>query len=445
MGTYYPRKRPNPFNHPYLPDFSEAAMSFATASAASMGSRTATSTQSKEPHDAAGGRVGYSYRNTKTKIINKKRATPKQLQYLILNNLKCSLVSRLQWIPENVNVYNHNVAPSSTNYMMRLNKQVHSNTTPDAATSIWMPVFLINLTAPPFLQGVTESKTLPIYRLLKVIGNDNNGSNYRWTDWSDATQRLSTQDSNGATITTGAWTNERRTPNNTGTRSHDHYILDWVDIKLNINSASTCKVRINTVSFNNIYAGPRRQYIDSGGAYKIYDGYEAIYSEDNAPLTSAADLWWDKWLSRKTVHPIRTIDGLYKSKAVKFHTSECVCLTPNTQFEQHGGQSINLASSKREFHIPFKQMMKCVDPPSCEIQHKHNINTGANATTYTPIPNFNSYDTTLTQGGLPPYNQDVWLMISADDFSNPTAYQTVDTLAPYFDFVVRQKVTWSTL
>lgn len=378
-------------------------------------------------------------RASKAIYPNKKAMWGNKLNRIIVDQLKCSTIVRWNFFNTSANPYIFNTLAGVINHpIMSLHKQYAAADN----NSMWMPVFAFNLTSLPYFMdgGTSMCATIPAYRLKKIITASGTADaaqpNYVWTDYSVPAERLVALHDNGTT-TTYPWSLQKQignTPGTTAPRNHNKYIIDWANAELCFYAPMTTKVNVATVSFNNKMAGPRRQYL-KGTTVITYDAEDGTNLGDQD--TAKADLWWDHYLSKKTVHPIRSIEPGMKSKSVQFHTNECICI-------QGGGAD---AVYKKSMHFPFQQLMTCPNAYGIEGQHRPNINTSVVDTHC--IPTWNSFNVANTQSAFPKKEDDVWLLITCNDFEAPAAFTngavTTDIHRLHFDIVLTQKTTVSTL
>lgn len=397
----------------------------------------------------AGGKIAINYRQAKGTYKNKNASRGSAINTILLKEMQCSIISRFQYY----NVSNNPYATAGTTgitdvKLWSLGKQ-WANV---AKTEMWMPVFAFNLTSMARNQTMT-SYTCPMYRLKKVVKAtgllDSTTHNYIWSDQSNANEQLRGSAGDGSTQNPW-WIVEKAIGNNaTATpRTHNKYILDWASAALTFNATAMSKIHVATVSFNNIYAGPRRQFFNSlTPAWTTYDPEEVQAVGQQNDLTSKADLWWDHFLATKTVHPTRSVDQIVKSKAVKFHTNECICIDGDSTIT--GGVQ-RKAVYKKDLFFPFSQLFSCINATTAESKHNAFINTDVDPVNGWLYPGYNTTNVNDFQGFYPERNKDVWLLIYADDFDTPVATTAEgqlneNVLKPQFEIVAKQKVTYSTL
>lgn len=409
-----------------------------------------TSTNEKRPENHVGGPSGMRHKNTKTVLRNKRALNKKQYQHMVLQNLTESYIHRWQLIQSEANPYSSNPERNPT-------WNIPSSTftkywTDETKTRQALPIFAFNLTTMGAVPGIASTKTIPMYRL--YLNNDTTTSKstpqYVWSNPTTAAEQIFGQNKNN--VASQCWELEYSSSNPVTPRTHNNYLLDYCDIKLCLTSQSKVpiKFRVSTVSFNNPYAGPRRYIQRSDGTIAAWDASEGISTSaagnDQQVQTCAADLWWDNYLAPKLVHPIRTVQKMYNSTAVTFHKTECCCLEP----QESSASADTKTTLKKDIYIPFKQAIKCTSAPQGEVLETANINASVNTTagnmsSMKPVWNF--LDKQLMQSGLPAREQDVWLLIQADNFDAPIVLSSLlgPQIPAYFDIVVKQKVTCSIL
>lgn len=332
---------------------------------------------------------------------------------------ECSIVARYQWLSQNW--------LDSDNLHFQLNKQWTTAVEGPSGT-MKLPVYAFNLSSLAFANVSTANPTIPFYRLQKYVttnaSTDSTVRNYHW-------DRQVGQDRTVPSNLTYGWQLEKRVGwgGDTTIKTNSHYFWKWSDIELSFKSTNFAptKVHVALVRFNNTSAGPRRSYLVAGVPTQ-YDP-EAIVRDANE-----SDLWYDAWLARKVVHPLRRTEQMDMNKPITFLQYECICLEPN-------GDKQTTFTSKL-FHTANK-LLRCVNPTAAEASHEPDINTGASGAT--PLVKWNKSDSTMFQQAFPDQRKDTWLMIWADDFSGIVS--SVGSSGPScssFDLMIRSKFLVST-
>lgn len=291
-----------------------------------------------------------------------------------------------------------------------------------AGNSMDLPVYAFNLSSMVFSQNSSSNSTCPFYRLNKsqqaTAAVDATTWNYKW-------YKQQGQLSHTPTTLLYDWTLERQT----GTQylTNNHYFWKWSDIELgfkSIEAGAPRRVHIALVKFTNPATGPRREYF-SGGGFTPWDG-DVV----DQKLCSESDLWYENWLARKVVHPLRRVEKYTTTQPIKFIKYQCICLEPSTT-----GQGVTF--TQKIFHTANK-LMSCVDPTLAEAQHLTDINTGPSGA-FIPVK-FNTNLTSASQAAFPAKHKDTWLMIWADDFEMPVQSGGPTYTPPLsFDLMIRSK------
>lgn len=282
-----------------------------------------------------------------------------------------------------------------------------------------MPVYCFNLTSLPHGFGSTQSfQTCPMYRLKKLVqatgAADAVNLNYFW-------EPQTGQQSDGISQSS-VWNIEKITG---ALKLASVYSHDWTNIGMSLvgaagDAAGPYKIHIKTVQFRNRQAAPARTYTVNNGV--------SFVSEDvniNMDDRNRSDLFWDKFLSTKTVHPLRSSQAMTKNvdTVLKVLSSECVCVDGPSVF------------TKRIFHNGVG-VMSSTNDRLAEDHHRPDLNTGV-------VPNYNYDDERFHAGPFPHFSKDIWLLIACENFNTPLAQGVPesDNTGPRFDINVRGKWT----
>lgn len=375
----------------------------------------------QRPHLHVGG-DSMSFRMSKART-REKHPIKSRIQRL-LNEMKLketSIVSRYQWLSSN------GFVDPTLNLHYQLNKQW-----PDANEGVGynqlMPVYCFNLSSLPYAtQPTFTDGTIPFYRLQKkwnaLATTDAAQHNYTWKEQTGQ-ERLTTND-------IYQWTLEKTSGSDSGQRTNRHYMWNWSDIELAFKAPSVNPTRVHVclVQFPNECAAPIRKYL-SGATVTDYDT-----APTDPQRVSESDLWYDSFLARKTVHPLRYVQPMDKNAPIKFLSKECICLEPGRNGEKG-------VFTSKIFHTANK-MLRCVNPNKAEAAHFPGINTALGAQK-PPVTGWNQDYNTDKQTGFPDRRKDTWLMIYAEDFNVVGKYtDPLPSNSASFDLMIRSKWTIS--
>lgn len=378
---------------------------------------TENTTVDERPRNAVGG-GSLTFRKSSAKTSESGTHGSRFSRVLAEHKLKeTSIVARYQFLSDKF------MDPGNMNY--QLNKQWTTNVEGPSGT-MKMPVYAFNLSSMAYTNQTTTNATIPFYRLQKYVtanaSTDSTVRNYTW-NWQVG------QDRTTPTNFTYGWQTEIKkgiTPTTDNViRTNNHYFWKWSDIELSFKSANNwpTKVHVALVRFQNRSAAPRRGFLVAGNPTQ-YDPEAVVIDQ------SEADLWYDSWLARKVVHPLRRSEQIDKNQPIKFLKYECICLEPNASAQQ-------TTFTSKIFHTANK-LMRCVNPSFAESTHEPDINTGPSGTGIPP--KWNKSDSMQFQGAFPDQRKDTWLMIWADDFTAPAAYNgSSGPSCTSFDLMIRSK------
>jgi len=384
------------------------------------GGGTADDTNAQaRPHNHAGG-PAFQFRKGQTKTTEPGAKKGRLARLLAEHKLKeTSVIGRFQYLTAGAYAGSTDVT-----FGYPLCKRWTGGTpgAEGAGNSMDLPVYAFNLSSMCFSENSSSKTTCPFYRLNKIqratAADDATQWNYRWY------KQEGQLNTNPATLKYD-WTLERQTGTNYLT--NNHYFWKWSDIELGfktIEGGAPRKVHVALVKFHNPATGPRREYYDGGG-FVPWDG-DVV----DMKLCSESDLWYENWLARKLVHPLRRVEKYTTSHPIKFLKYECICLEPG------GGLGFGSVFTQKIFHTANK-LMSCVDPTLAETQHLTNINTGISGT-FIPA-RFNTNLQSASQAAFPAKHKDTWLMIWADDFEKPQASGGTFVPPLSFDLMIRSK------
>lgn len=387
---------------------------------------------SKRPVQTAGGVNGLTFMSGRTSLSLGRPMSSLEVLMAKMKIKETSIISRFQGLTPTL--YTDNVTTANQKGYFPLCKKWADV---GNSTDMNMPVYCFNLTASPHIEGFGTTNptwaSLPFYRLQKKVYatgvNDAANINYSWI-------AVNGKGADGTTDT-GGWTPEKVQNLTTANllEFNGQYLHRWTAVDLSlVNSSATAphRIHIAVVSFKNIGAAPKRQYYN--GAVISFD---ANATQDDR---NRADLFYDSFLSRKTIHPNRSIVSMMENnKNLKFHSYECICL--DNTVRDHAS-----IFSKRMFFKDNK-LYKCLDPNTEEKLHNPTINTGtvANYNQMWDVPPA-ATGITSTASCFPHWMQDRWLMIWTEDFNTPALYgESSRSDVTSFDLIARTKCSYSVL
>lgn len=406
-----------------------AAMAYASSGGRKRRPSTSdgTSQQSRPMHHVGG--LNMQYRKGTCRTSEKKQVKGRIQRLLIEHKLKeTSFIARFQKL---TNGLYSGEGGRAIRAAYALDKQWQGGTpgAEEAGQYMNLPVYAFNLSTLP-LATVDEptdiSYTAPFYRLAKLkqasAVADATNQNYYW--FTQKGQKRLNPDEPSA-----IWQLEQIKGNpaiDTKVIRNDHYMWKWSDIEIAFAGSGLAPRRVHMAlcRFKNPAAGPRRHY----GAHTDPASYD-VYQAD-PKIVCASDLWWDKWLARKTVHPLRPTEAMHTSNVVDFLTYQCICLEPKEN--QHGAN----VWTQKMFHTANK-LMYAVDPSLAETNHEPDINTGPSGAFIKP--KYNKDNKALTQGSFPAKYADTWLMIWAEDYDMPKPLFGGGEPNLSFDLMIRGK------
>lgn len=332
-----------------------------------------------------------------------------------------SIVSRFQWLTTNA------YTDPTMNLKYQLNKQwPDANEGPGYKQD--MPVYCFNLSSLPYATQTSFTEpSIPFYRLTKLVNalgaTDATTHNYTWKE-------IAGQQRDNPANDWYPWTLEKTSGNDSAQRTNRHYLWNWSDIELAFKAPNLTPTRVHVclVQFPNECAAPIRKYMTAGAP----TAYDTLPTDPQR--ISESDLWYDSFLARKTVHPLRYVQPMDKNKPVTFLSKECICLEPGRDYSKG-------VFTSKIFHTANK-LLRCVNPNKAEAAHMAGINTAVGWSK--PPVTWNQDYNTDKQTGFPDRRKDTWLMIYAEDFNSVNKYtDSYPANSASFDLMIRSKWTIS--